>query len=354
MHHRVPARVVAALVVLALVAVTLARIVRRQAAIRDSRRLYRAIARNIPHGIVAVFDRSMRMLFVDGQGLDEIGLTREEVEGGSPAAWPTSVRPILEAEFERALAGIPTTAEFTLGGRVYLLHAIPLPDHDGHVDRGLMLAEDVTLLIQMQDELEEAKRGLEEANERLRQMSETDSLLGIANRRKFDAILAVEWRRAIREGMPISLLMIDVDFFKAFNDAYGHQKGDECLRSIGQAVAGTAQRPGDLAARYGGEELVALLPGTGAEGALEMAERIHDAVAVAAITHCDSRIAPCVTVSIGTASCVPAEGMCADDLILAADEAVYDAKNAGRNRTCAGVVVTPGHRERFARSRPLS
>ncbi len=173
---------------------------------------------------------------------------------------------------------------------------------------------------------------LAEANLRLERLAATDGLTGISNRRVFQDHLQSEWNRALRAGTDLSLLMIDVDFFKAYNDALGHQQGDEGLRRVAAAVAAHAERPGDVAARYGGEEFAVVLPGAGAEGARVVAEAIRAAVAAMALPHPKSSVADHVTVSIGAATQRPVRQDAAGDLVAAADEALYRAKHEGRNR----------------------
>jgi diguanylate cyclase (GGDEF)-like protein len=124
----------------------------------------------------------------------------------------------------------------------------------------------------------ERTKQLEEANRILQQLSSQDGLTGIANRRHFDGELSREWRRALRSKTPLSLLMLDIDGFKAYNDFYGHQKGDECLRSVASTLKAVVKRPGDLCARYGGEEFAVILPGTRFEGAVRMAEAFRAAI----------------------------------------------------------------------------
>ena len=176
-----------------------------------------------------------------------------------------------------------------------------------------------------------AEQRLEAANRRLATLALEDSVTGLANRRCFDDALSREYRRGMRSASPMSLLMIDVDRFKSFNDQHGHQAGDACLRNIASIVNSHAQRPGDMAARYGGEEFVMLLPGTGPHGASCIAERIRAAIEGGACGGGDP-----ITVSIGTASMPLDIGPDAPaDLVRSADRALYEAKNAGRNRVCA-------------------
>ena len=180
-----------------------------------------------------------------------------------------------------------------------------------------------------------AEQRLEAVNAQLTELSATDGLTGIANRRAFDTALTAEWARAAREGTDLGLLMIDVDHFKAYNDGYGHPAGDDCLRLIAQVTASMVRRSPDLAARFGGEEFVAILPGTSAEGALEVAERIRAAIYAANLAHQYSAFGR-VTVSIGTVSLAPHPDTNPHALIDVADKALYAAKKAGRNQTRRG------------------
>jgi len=175
---------------------------------------------------------------------------------------------------------------------------------------------------------------LRRINVELQQLSNTDGLLRIANRRHFDEALAREWQRAIRTRHPLSLLMIDVDHFKRYNDHYGHLEGDECLKRVAGAVSRSMRRATDLAARYGGEELAVTLPDTDADNACLVAELIHEALRNEQIRHESSPVSRLVTVSIGVAGTVPELGMSPDSLIGSADNALYSAKEQGRNRTC--------------------
>jgi len=166
-------------------------------------------------------------------------------------------------------------------------------------------------------------------------MARTDSLTGLPNRRYFDEVIDREWRRAARHERPIALLMIDADWFKVYNDTYGHQAGDKLLTMIAACVSDNARRPGDLSVRYGGEEFAALLPGTDLAGATEVANCIRASVADLNITH-PTNANGVQTVSVGVASLVPAVGDHHRILVSLADMALYQAKNSGRNRTvCA-------------------
>lgn len=186
-------------------------------------------------------------------------------------------------------------------------------------------------IAQMRYSLVVLTRRLDEANRELTRLSAEDPLTGIANRRQFDEQIRREWARAMRSGERISLLMCDVDHFKAFNDRYGHQAGDACLKQVGALLRECARRPADLAARYGGEEFVVLLPQTEEEGACRVAEEIRRRLADLAIRH-EGAESGVVTLSIGIACQTPKTlqgGF--DRLVGVADKALYAAKQGGRD-----------------------
>ena len=166
----------------------------------------------------------------------------------------------------------------------------------------------------------------------LARLSFIDGLTGIANRRYLDERLQQEWRRALREDQLISLLLIDIDFFKKYNDFYGHLAGDDSLRQVASAIAQSAARGCDLAARYGGEEFTVLLPGENSDGAIAVAQKIMQAISELKIVHAVSEVSPLLTVSIGIATILPCKDMTADALLKMADRALYKAKASGRNR----------------------
>ncbi|MFW6020482.1 MAG: diguanylate cyclase domain-containing protein [Guyparkeria sp.] len=173
---------------------------------------------------------------------------------------------------------------------------------------------------------------LEQLNRQLQELAERDGLTGLANRRRGDAYLAETWNRLCREGRPLSLIMFDVDHFKAYNDNYGHPMGDQCLTTIADAIRETLKRPADLAVRYGGEEFMIILPDTDAGGAGVIGERLRAAVEALGLPHAHSSTAPVVTISVGTASRLPGHDTTPQALLDQADEALYRAKNGGRNR----------------------
>jgi diguanylate cyclase (GGDEF)-like protein len=176
-----------------------------------------------------------------------------------------------------------------------------------------------------------AERELQKANEELQRLATVDGLTQIANRRRFDACLESECQRLLRDKTPLALILCDIDYFKVFNDRYGHQAGDVCLQRVAQAIAGALRRPTDLAARYGGEEFAVVMPHTDAQGAIKVADSIRQAVADLQIPHQGSQVAEFVTVSIGIATAMPFHKISPSSLIKIADGALYQVKNNGRN-----------------------
>jgi diguanylate cyclase (GGDEF)-like protein len=187
-------------------------------------------------------------------------------------------------------------------------------------------------VIERNAKLQQSETSLKQANLELEKLVNLDGLTQIANRRCFDDRLELEWERLSREQQPMSLLLLDIDYFKRYNDCYGHQLGDDCLKAIAQTVEQTLCRPADLVARYGGEEFVAILPNTDLDGASIVAEAIRSAIAKLKIPHQNSDISDIVTVSVGVTSLTPNHQQKLSILIKQADVALYSAKQQGRNR----------------------
>jgi diguanylate cyclase (GGDEF)-like protein len=205
-----------------------------------------------------------------------------------------------------------------LGHRLYLaIDAGPIYSESGEMIAVVETLRDITLQKQAQAELEA--------------LASRDGLTGLANRRSFDVTLAEEIRGACRDSVQLSLLMIDIDCFKLYNDSYGHQSGDECLRKVAQAIAGTLWREKDFCARYGGEEFAVVLPNTPLSGTMLIAEQLRKSVEALHIPHPASTVSPTVTLSIGGVVGV-GPNLAPDRLIAGADAALYRAKNSGRNR----------------------
>jgi diguanylate cyclase (GGDEF)-like protein len=197
-------------------------------------------------------------------------------------------------------------------------------------EQALAIQQQANLTLEMR--VQERTDELERANEQLKAISLTDGLTHVANRRRFDEKLQDEWKRAQRHGHPLSLLMLDIDHFKRVNDELGHLVGDDCLTEVAALCAAEVQRSGDLLARYGGEEFSILLPATPEEGAVRVAEKVRQAVARSPV-YSGERVAPVsLTISVGVASLVPGPGVEPQELIRQADEALYAAKESGRNR----------------------
>jgi diguanylate cyclase (GGDEF)-like protein len=191
--------------------------------------------------------------------------------------------------------------------------------------------DNALLYASLERKVAERTAALEEANRQLEQLSITDALTGLANRRRFNEALAAEWRRARHAGEPMSLALIDIDHFKLYNDHYGHQGGDACLRLVSGAMKGALRSGSELLARYGGEEFVLILPGTALAAAGLVGERLRAAVAGLNEPHVKSSHG-IVTVSVGIATLVPTADTPPERLIELADAALYAAKREGRNR----------------------
>ncbi|AWM92863.1 diguanylate cyclase response regulator [Pseudomonas sp. 31-12] len=172
----------------------------------------------------------------------------------------------------------------------------------------------------------------------LRSMALIDGLTGVANRRKFNEDILADWRQCFREQKPLSLILVDVDYFKRYNDRYGHQAGDDCLKSVAQTLSETVRRPYDLVARYGGEEFACVLPNTVLSGAVEIAERMQERVRILGIEHSASDVDRVLTISLGVATLTPTGELGFEALIEAADKQLYEAKNAGRARVCSSTM----------------
>jgi diguanylate cyclase (GGDEF)-like protein/PAS domain S-box-containing protein len=207
-----------------------------------------------------------------------------------------------------------------------------IKDSKGTIKEILSVSRDITVRKVMEKQLKEANIKLTEANEKLKELSFTDSLTGISNRRYFETCLKRDWRRTQRTFKPLSLLMIDIDYFKIYNDTYGHLQGDECLKIVAQTFKDTIKRGGDLVARLGGEEFVVILPDTDEIGATKVANNLRASIEGLKIPNKLSEVMPYITISVGIASIVPSISNKYHDLIHCADTALYNAKNKGRNR----------------------
>jgi diguanylate cyclase (GGDEF)-like protein/PAS domain S-box-containing protein len=206
--------------------------------------------------------------------------------------------------------------------RYLSIKSVPIgPDEPNRI----VVISDVTAAMRTRD-------ALEQANKALSTLSKTDALTGIANRRWFDDRIQQEWRRMQREKKPLTLLLCDVDHFKQFNDRFGHPAGDDCLRFVSELLSDLIKRPGDLAARYGGDEFALILPDTSEEGAIQLAEKLRSKTGQLDFTEISTGKTAAITLSIGIATALPGESHTPANLLSLADNALYEAKQGGRNR----------------------
>lgn len=287
---------------------------------------HRLLAENANDMIVR-YSPEFRRLYVSPACRDLLGYTPEELIGKDPreVMHPTDRDALEQSLFGRLLAGNATARASYRAMR-----------RDGSyvwVETSCRRLEDGSGFVAVMRDVSERKAleaRLEEANRQLRVLAREDGLTRLANRRRFDEALGAEYRRALRIGSPLAVVMLDVDCFKAFNDTYGHPSGDACLQALAGVLNGRCRRPADLPARYGGEEFVLLLPNTDAAGALAVAECIRTAVRALAIPHAGLEHG-FATVSVGVAALAPGCPQGPAALVEAADAALYEAKRAGRN-----------------------
>ncbi|MDH0749680.1 PleD family two-component system response regulator [Pseudomonas sp. GD03842] len=228
------------------------------------------------------------------------------------------------------------SAAFAAGANDYL---VKLPDNIELVARIRYHSRSYMTLLQRDEAyraLRVSQQQLLDTNLVLQRLMNSDGLTGLSNRRHFDEYLELEWRRAIREQTQLSLLMIDVDYFKAYNDNFGHLEGDEALRQVAKAIRASCSRPSDLPARYGGEEFALVLPNTSPGGARLLAEKLRQTISGMSIAHIAPTEGSSLTVSIGLATLVPAVGSHSRQLIQMADQGLYSAKHNGRNQVVVG------------------
>ncbi len=228
------------------------------------------------------------------------------------------------------------SAAFAAGANDYL---VKLPNNIELVARIRYHSRSYMTLLQRDEAyraLRVSQQQLLDTNLVLQRLMNSDGLTGLSNRRHFDEYLELEWRRAIREQTQMSLLMIDVDYFKAYNDNFGHLEGDEALRQVAKAIRGSCSRPSDLPARYGGEEFALVLPNTSPGGARLLAEKLRQSIVGMNIPHIAPTEGSSLTVSIGLSTVVPQIGSHSRQLIQSADQGLYAAKHNGRNRVVVG------------------
>jgi diguanylate cyclase (GGDEF)-like protein/PAS domain S-box-containing protein len=299
----------------------------KREALARSEELYRVLTENMTD-VVVLMDPEFHRLYVSPAANEMLGCAPETLVGrtGFELVHPAD-RPAVRLAKRALEAGEPglclEVRVIRPDGRTIWAQMIINRLEDG---RGYVATlRDIT-------DRRDAEEGLLEANRKLETMASEDALTGVANRRRFDEMLQHEWRRARRDGAPLCLLLIDVDHFKAFNDRYGHQAGDQCLRRVSAAITDVLRKSRDMVSRYGGEEFTVILPGAAHHDAMAIAERIRLTIREAGMNHDGVTLAP-LTVSIGLASALPATD--GDDpavLLHKADGALYAAKRQGRDR----------------------
>ncbi|BAY48688.1 diguanylate cyclase with PAS/PAC and GAF sensors [Scytonema sp. HK-05] len=251
----------------------------------------------------------------------------EVVRIDDPTTIDDQVNPKFAQLFPGAWLLVPIQIDSTVWGSLSLGRSKQSTWQDSEVELTMTVADQLMIAIQQS----ELYQQLQIANQELQRLAKLDGLTQLANRRHFDQYLKQEWLRLIREQNPLSLILCDVDYFKLYNDTYGHPAGDACLVQIAQAISGAVKRPADLVARYGGEEFVVLLPNTDSDGAVKVVQVIQKKVRQLHLPHIASVVKKYVTLSFGIATTLPSHDGSVQALINAADKALYQAKNKGRN-----------------------
>lgn len=267
-------------------------------------------------------------LLVKGLGARDIHAACLLPERALDLSWALNDAPPSVFEYINNRCSISVAQELSVNGSIFRIaqstHAAPqlhpaMPDQSAELLRSAALQISAAVL-----------KHRDQETLRLNELALTDGLTGVANRRSFDELLGFEWKRCQRNQLPLSVVFIDIDFFKRYNDFYGHLQGDECLKAIAFSLKAVLNRPGDLVARYGGEEFICLLPETDLFGASHKAEELELAVRKLTIPHDKSEVAPVVTISLGVATAQQVTGEDPSALVSAADELLYQAKAEGR------------------------
>ncbi|KAB2952881.1 diguanylate cyclase [Heliorestis acidaminivorans] len=228
---------------------------------------------------------------------------------------------------------------FSVGAIDYITKPIKKRELLARIRSALALKKEMDQRKAREIELLSVNGLLEDAVEKLKSLSSLDGLTELPNRRRFDEYLEKEWKRAVRNGTKISLIMLDIDYFKAYNDSKGHLSGDECLKKIAHALKQTVQRSADLVCRYGGEEFAVILPETELAGAEQLAEKMRKHIEHLQIEHSSSPLGEVVTISVGVATEKPETYLTWEELIFRADQALYKAKGAGRNTVITATEI---------------
>ncbi|GFE70589.1 diguanylate cyclase domain-containing protein [Chroococcus sp. FPU101] len=304
--------------------------------LRQSEADFRSMFEHSPVAYQSLDEQGL-ILDVNAELCNLLGYTSDELIGKSFGEfWSPEIKPYFSEKLANCKNAEIMRLELELMTKngeliIVFLESRSQWDENGRFIRTLCILHNITERKRTEDALRQAQFELRRINRDLKHLVNIDSLTEIANRRCFDQVFIKEWQRLQREQQPLSLILFDVDYFKLYNDFYGHQKGDECLSTIAQTVQKAVYRPADLVARYGGEEFAVILPNINREGAIEVANRIHDLILSLKIPHQASPVSDWVTVSFGIACVVPQERS-PDLLIQQADMALYQAKQQGRNQ----------------------
>lgn len=311
------------------------------ARLTQSQKQYRNLFENTGTATILV-EKNLRISMANSRFAELTGLSKNEITGTRRLGEfieHKSLYRIRRFHARQKEKGLPLPTEYecllrdTSGNQKHVVMKIYTPPGQ---ESSIVSFFDIT-------QRKQAESALQAAHERLRILAVVDELTQVANRRQFNEKLWQEWNRLQRESLPLSLIMCDVDDFKAYNDTYGHQNGDRCLRSIADAIQKTVKRIVDVVARYGGEEFAVIMPNTNQLGASRVAESIRIAVQDLKIPHNASSVSEVITLSLGVAAMTPAPGLSPEALIKEADNALYTAKKQGRNRVVvASAAQTDG------------
>lgn len=310
---------------------------RIKTALLDSKEKFTTVFRTSPDPIAILTLAEGRIIEINNRCLEFFGYSREEFIGYTVLELGLWKNLADRQKFKKIL--VTNGSVDNLEVDIYLksresrtvLISAEICNLEGQ-DCMIVVIKDISDRKQAEVALRLTKAKLQQANRKLEKLVNIDSLTQIANRRCFNDYLQKEWQRLLREESFLSLIMFDVDYFKRFNDRYGHQEGDECLVKIAQTAQKVVYRSSDLVARYGGEEFVVILPNTNQEGAILVAERIRCAIRDLSIPHSESAVSDRVTISLGISSLIPSAQMSPKMLVEQADKALYLAKNQGRDR----------------------
>jgi|BioPla2DNA2_1021312.scaffolds.fasta_scaffold07438_1 diguanylate cyclase (GGDEF)-like protein/PAS domain S-box-containing protein len=308
--------------------------------LQESQSQFQMVVETAIEGIV-ILDEDFRITFANEKMASSLGYTVEEMVGRDyQSFFPEDQRQLAAFQESKRRQGQDSVYECGLLGkdgqeRWFLVSATAILDEQGKFVGSFAMLSDIS-------ERKAMELALEESNRRLTELSNTDSLTGIPNRRSFDAVLEREYSRLQRTRSKLSVIMLDLDHFKAYNDRYGHVSGDNCLRQVGAVLAECVGRSVDLAARYGGEEFACILPDTDLAGSVRVAERIKQRIEDLKIEHKDSPVSPYMTASFGVITVEYCRDLSPEDVVHLADQLLYKAKAAGRNRIVSAQWVDEG------------